>query len=209
MKAIPLKTIRFGAQILMLALIVGCTGLVQSQSSHEYLPALRSEDPEVRKKALKDLGIFLVDPPDVPRLDSDETKRGMVVDSLIELSSDPDPEIREGAIGCLSHVGYTRAIEPMAKALKDENSKVRATAAASFFLLMEIRDRPDIIGQLEVLIDDPDENVRAGAAQSLMTCGTEDSLVVMRRRLTEEKNPKVKANLEVAIEEIQKRTIEK
>jgi len=202
MSRIPVNYQWFRQGILFLSLILGCTGgLEQSQDSYDYLPSLKSGDPEVRKKALKDLAAFFVDPPDVPDFEPDRDKWDALVLRLVELSHDPDPEIREWTIRCLVSTTHAKAPQAISSLLKDKNDTVRATAAGAFLLF--IVDDPKIIRELEGLINDPNEDVRINAAMSLGTNGTTSSLIVMQKRLEEDKNPQVREILEEAIERLQ------
>ena len=193
----------FRLEILFFLLVLGCTGgSVQSQSDYGYLPRLKSEEPEVRKKALKDLAAFFVDPLDVPEYEPDHDKWNMLVLRLVELSHDPDPEIREWTIRCLVSTTHAKAPQAISSLLKDKNDIVRATAAGAFLTL--VVDDPKIIRELERLLNDPNEDVRINAAASLGTNGTRSSLIVMQKRLEEEKNPQVREILEEAIERLKK-----
>ena len=132
----------------------------------------------------------------------------MLIDVLVELSSDPDPEIRAEAIDCLRLSTDARMIEPMKKALLDENEEVRGAAAENFYLLT-IRDRPDIVERLEALLNDPSAYVRRNAALALMSAGTKDSSILLQRRLKEEKDSEVRDRLEGTIKYLQERATAK
>ena len=86
-----------------------------------YLPALRSKQPEVRRKACVVLGgLGAVAKPAVP--------------SLITMLDDTDELVRERAVGALGMIGIpqTEVVAALTKALKDPASTVRYRAAAQF-----------------------------------------------------------------------------
>lgn len=178
------------AGVWMLLFLLCFFGVAQSSDVDEYLSDLTSKDSTVRKKALRKCTRERDEGEEQPW---PSKKFDMFLNLLIKQSYDPDPEIREWTIRCLSTTTDARMIEPIRRLLGDKNDHVRATAAGVFLLIR--LDEADVIRELEKLLIDKDKKVRKGAAMSLGTNGTRGSLILMQRAYVEETDEEVKETI--------------
>lgn len=118
----------------------------------EYVQALRSSVPSVRRHAAVSLG-RVGDPSAVP--------------ALIEALDDPEKEVRREAAKALGFIKDARATAPLAESLDDREMNVRLYAA---YALGEIKD-PKATGPLLRALGDPAWCVRDQAAWALREIG--------------------------------------
>jgi hypothetical protein len=93
---------------------------------------------------------------------------------------DGDPAVRKEVIEQLGALGDKRAVEPLIRALGDENAEVRTSATSA---LEDIRDERAIEPLGRALLTDTDEVVRAQAAQALAYIGGEHALAALEAAL--------------------------
>lgn len=89
------------------------------------------------------------------------------VDSLLAVTSDPNPVMRGRAIGVLVSIGDPRASDVFAKSLSDPWWAVRAGAASGLAKL----GGSQALTSLLTALSDPDRDVRRSAAVGLATLG--------------------------------------
>lgn len=90
------------------------------------------------------------------------------VDPLVELLSDPDPELRQIAAGTLGRLGSPRAAEPLIASLSDPDESVRCRAAKALGRLRAQRAE----GPLIAMLAENGGPVRLEAARALGSIGS-------------------------------------
>jgi HEAT repeat protein len=124
----------------------------------KHLAGLKADNPDVRKKAARDLGEFgLAAKAAVPR--------------LIATLRDTVPEVRQAAAAALGNIGpeAREAARPLSQAVKDADPQVREAAAKA---LGQIRpaDREAVQALIDTL-HDPSDRVRSAAVVALGKIG--------------------------------------
>jgi len=106
-----------------------------------------------------------------------------IVQPLIErLSSDDDPDVRDGAAKALALQGDVQGLPALIAALTDDRAMVRAQAADA---LGSIGNEQAVPGLVDALVQDADPSVRYACSQSLTSIGTEgvvDQLIALMQQ---------------------------
>lgn len=144
-----------------------------------YLAALEHDDPSTRRVASMA----------VARYDTEET-----VAALLRAAA-KDPQMAPRVIIDLRLSRRPEARTAIARFLRDEDPKVRATAAGSYRNRLS-RDRPFTDELHRVLGDDPDAEVRARAASTLAKSQRPDTVLVLLDAL---RRPELERQEEIAL----------
>ena len=121
--------------------------------------AIRSEEPVVRREALRAMGKLRERASIDPQI---------VIPALLEALNDPDPTVRNVAV---TYLGIVRddpktEVAGLIKALADENAEVRQAAAAALAEYGTLAE--PAIPALKKASNDPDEEVRREAGRTLV-----------------------------------------
>jgi len=170
-----------------------------AQSVDGYISRLEGKDLQVRKSALEEIGKWYSHEgceEDCPS----EREFYDLNTALINLLSDPDPEIRLQVVRYLSASTDERILKAFPKLFHDEDSRVRAIAAEAFSLIaFNKKSHIEIVRGLERLLKDPSKEVRQGGALGLRTNGDHKSLTVLREAYAQEHDSSVKEIMGEAI----------
>lgn len=135
------------------------------QQAQTVVEQTRDEDWWLRKVAvvkLGEIGQLAKDAPWVPE----------VVDVLIRMLKDEEPQVQAAAADALGSIGSPRAVKHLAAALKSEDSEVRRAAAEA---LAKMRS-PEVMDYLRLGIADDFVLMKRGAALALAKIGTPEAV---------------------------------
>ncbi len=190
----------------VLILLVHSPNACLARSVDDYVKAFQDRRPEVRRSALqsKELASCYSHDADEESCPFQKEDAERLTGGLIELLSDPYPDIRKLAAEYLTSSTDSRVIRPLARLLKDRDDQVRAVGAGAFVHTW-VHDE-GIVSDLEQLLRDNNKNVRANAAMSLVLNGTRKSLDRLREAYDHETDPDVKQLFAETIKQLAKRT---
>jgi len=142
------------------------------------LPLLADPMPAVRAAAAQALGRMATP--------SDEAVIVRLADSL----GDPDDNVRQLAAIAIGDIEPSaRQLAPVADFLRSSDVRLRRTAVRTLLSL----DSAQVVEWLLPLLDDPDADVRQGAVAALGFSGDAKAAAALRKRLTEDPSPAVRA----------------
>jgi HEAT repeat protein len=169
----------------------------------EYVSKLKSNNPQVRKSALEQIGRWYSHEECVQDCPN-QSEFHKLNTTLIVLLSDPDPEIRLQAVRYLSASTDGRILGPFAKLFDDTDSRVRATVAEAFMLIGLDKEKDvEIVRGLERLLKDSSNGVRESATLALRTNGDRNSLTALRKAYAQEHDASVKQIMDETIKVLQ------
>src|SRR2546430_13159744 len=194
------------AAFLVLGLVLHFPNACLARTVEDYVKAFQDSSPEVRRNALesKELSKCYSEEADEESCPFAKEDFKRLTGALIDLLSDPNPEVRKQAAMYLNSSTGSRVIRPLARLLTDRDDQVRAVAASAF-VHTSVHDE-GIVNDLEKLLRDNNEKVRAGAAMSLVLNGTRKSLDRMREAHDHETEPDVKKLFGETMRQLEKRT---
>ncbi|MCA2213311.1 HEAT repeat domain-containing protein [Jidongwangia harbinensis] len=110
-------------------------------------------------------------------------------DDLAGMLADPDPEVREGALGALVERPDTHTVEAVVQLLTDPSSRVRKLA-------LQTLERWNVrrCGAVARLLDDPEPAVREAAVRTLATLGCVDEAGRLRAIARDDGDDRLRAH---------------